>query len=127
VKHLRGARLITGAVVEEVLHLRLRLCLGLERPRGVQALGARDRGHDGGEVGELLGLDGDELIAGLRGLERAGRAWLAVTNASIWVRVESRFCTTPACTRMVSWNPARAFCQRDCASARSCCDEVPLE
>ena len=86
-EHLRVAGLIARAVVEEVLHLRLRLSLGLERARSVEALRARDRGHDGGEIGELLGLNGDELVAGLRGLERAGGAWLAVTSASIWVRV----------------------------------------
>ena len=31
------------------------------------------RGHDGGQVGELLGLQRDELVAGLRGLQRARR------------------------------------------------------
>src|SRR6185437_10839240 len=74
VEHLCVAGLIARAVVEEILHLRLRLSLGFERASSVEALSARDRGHDGGQVSELLGLDGDELIAGLRGLERASGA-----------------------------------------------------
>src|SRR5882757_8446243 len=41
--------------------------------RAFQALGARNRGHHGGEVGELVGLKGDKLIARLRGLQRARR------------------------------------------------------
>ena len=50
-----------------------RLRLALDLARAFQALGARDRRHDGGEIGELRGLEGDELIARLRCLERAGR------------------------------------------------------
>ncbi len=67
-EHLRGAGLIAGAVVEEVgdLLLRLRLVLDLARP--VQALGAGHGGDDRGEVGELLGREAHELVAGLGGL-----------------------------------------------------------
>ena len=55
------------------MSLLLRLLLALDVARAFQALGAGDRRHDRGEVGELLGLERDELVAGLRGLQRAGR------------------------------------------------------
>ena len=38
-----------------------------------QALGTRERRHQGGEIGELICLQSDKLVAGLRGLERARR------------------------------------------------------
>jgi hypothetical protein len=72
VEHLRGVGLIAGAVVEEVLKLLLSLGLALGLARSIQALGAGDRGHDGGKIGELLGLERDELVPRLRGLKRAG-------------------------------------------------------
>ena len=71
-EHLRSAGLIAGAVVEEVFKLLLSLGLALGLARSIQALGAGDRGHDGGKIGELLGLKRDELVARLRGLKRAG-------------------------------------------------------
>ena len=49
-----------------------RLVLALDVAGAFQALGARDRRHDGGEIGELLGLERHELVAGLGGLQRAG-------------------------------------------------------
>jgi hypothetical protein len=72
VEHLRGVGLIAGAVVEEVLKLLLSLGESLGLARSIQALGAGDRGHDGGKIGELLGLERDELVPRLRGLKRAG-------------------------------------------------------
>src|SRR5271166_3948777 len=72
VEHLRGAGLIASAVVEEVLKLLLSLDLALDLARAIQALGARDRRHDGGEIGELLGLKCDELVTRLRSLQRTG-------------------------------------------------------
>ena len=57
VEHLRGAGLVAGAVIEEVGKLLLRLLLVLDIARALQALGACDRRHDGGEVGKLLGLE----------------------------------------------------------------------
>src|SRR5271165_605020 len=71
VEHLRGAGLIASAVVEEVLKLLLSLDLALDLTRTIEALGAGNRRHDGGEIGELLGLKRDELVARLRGLQRA--------------------------------------------------------
>ena len=47
-EHLRNAGLVAGAVVEEVLKLLLSLGLALGLARAIQALGAGDRGHDGG-------------------------------------------------------------------------------
>ena len=42
-----------------------------------EALRPALRGDDRGEVGELLGLQREKLVAGLRRLQRAGRAdWL---------------------------------------------------
>src|ERR1700722_3577987 len=73
VEHLYGARLVAWAVIEEVGKLLLRLQLVLDIARALQALGACDGRHDGGEVGKLLGLERRELIAGLSGLKRAGR------------------------------------------------------
>ena len=40
---------------------------------GIQRLGAPDRCHHGGQIGELLRLEREELITGLGGLKRAGR------------------------------------------------------
>src|SRR5271166_1538251 len=71
VEHLRGAGLIASAVVEEVLKLLLSLDLTLDLARAIQALGTGDRRHDRGEIGELFGLKRDELVARLRGLQRA--------------------------------------------------------
>jgi hypothetical protein len=39
VKHPRVAGLVAGAVIEKVLHLRLRLSLGFERAGGAVVLG----------------------------------------------------------------------------------------
>ena len=52
--------------------LLLRLRLVRDVAGALQALGARDRRHDGGQVGELLRLQRDELVAGLGRLKRAG-------------------------------------------------------
>ena len=71
-EHLCSAGLIASAVVEEVFELLLSLDLALGLARAIQALGAGDRGHDGGKIGELLGLKRDELVARLGGLKRAG-------------------------------------------------------
>ena len=106
-EHLRVAGLIAGAVVEEVLHLRLRLSLGFKRASSVEALGARDRGHDGGEVGELLGLDGDELIARLRRLERAGSALagqLGGLRTGLWNASGSQASTQQERELAIAWN-----------------------
>src|SRR5271166_5622715 len=72
VEHLRGAGLIASAVVEEVLKLMLSLDLALDLTRAIEALGAGARRHDGGDIGELLCLKRDELVTGLRGLQRTG-------------------------------------------------------
>ena len=54
------------------------------------------RGDDRSQVGELLGLQCEELVAGLRRLQRAAADWLDVTSADISVRLVSRLPTTPA-------------------------------
>ncbi len=73
VEHLRVAGLVAGAVVQKLRRLGSRLLLGFDRARPVQTLGSRNRRHHRGEIGELLGLDRDQLIAGLCSLQRAGR------------------------------------------------------
>ena len=94
----------------------LRRCARLSR-LWARAIGGDDRG----QVGELLGLQREELVAGLRRLQRAGRATgSTMTRASICVRVAVEILTTPAWTRMASWNAASEFCQRVWASAISC-------
>ena len=71
-EHLRGAGLVARPVAQEIGQLLLRLGLVRDIARALQALGARDRRHHRGEVGELRGLKRDKLVAGLRGLEGAG-------------------------------------------------------
>ena len=68
---LRGAGLVARPVAQEIGQLLLRLGLVCDIARALQALGARDRRHHRGEVGELRGLKRDKLVAGLRRLEGA--------------------------------------------------------
>ncbi len=67
-KHLRVTGLVAAAVIEKACELLLRLLLALDVSGALQALGARDRRHHGGQIGELLRLDADELVARLRRL-----------------------------------------------------------
>jgi len=77
--------------------LRLRLLLAFDGACTFEALGARDRRHHRGEVGELLGLDCHELICPIEPpAARPVADWLEEMRASIWVRVLSRFWTAPA-------------------------------
>ena len=71
-EHLRGARLVARSVAQEIGQLLLRLGLVRDIARALQALGARDRRHHRGEVGELCRLKRDKLVAGLRSLKGAG-------------------------------------------------------
>ena len=56
-KHLRVTGLVAAAVIEKPRELLLRLLLTLDVSGALQALGARDGRHDGGQVGKLLGLE----------------------------------------------------------------------
>jgi hypothetical protein len=123
VKHLHRLSVVAVAVIEEVLALLLGLGLGCNGTSTFEALGAGNRGHDGGKVGELLGLKGDKLITGLGGLQSTGRR---LTGGDQRIN-PSRFLTTPAWVRMASWKPASAFCQRVLASAISCVEDVAPE
>src|SRR5579859_7886942 len=73
VEHLRGAGLVARPVIEEIGELLLRLLLVLDCARAFQALSPSDRHHDAGQVGQLFGQQRDQLVAGLRRLERPGR------------------------------------------------------
>lgn len=63
-----------GAVRPEQLVILLALCLGGGLARLFQCIGPALRGQHSDEVGELTGLQGEELIAGLRGLSRVARS-----------------------------------------------------
>src|SRR6266446_8497962 len=73
VEHPHGLRLITLRSAEESVELLARLLLVGVGPGASEALCARLRRNDCGQVGELLGLERDELVAGLRGLKAAHR------------------------------------------------------
>ena len=100
VEHPRVAGLVAAARRQEAAELLAGLLLAAARCGRLEALGAALRGDDGGEIGELLGLQGEELVAGLRRLQRAGRDWLDATSDDISARLVSRLPTTPACTCM---------------------------
>ena len=72
-EHLRVAGLVTDARGQEAAALLAPLfsCGG---PLGLrERLGPAVGGDDGGEIGELLGLERQKLVAGLRRLQGAGR------------------------------------------------------
>src|SRR5579884_1534003 len=73
-EHAGVAGLIAGAGGEEAPAL-LAALFGRGRALrfGKRACASIGR-HDGGEVGELLGLEGEDLVAGLRRLQRTGGA-----------------------------------------------------
>ena len=73
VEHLDGLGLIAPAIGEEAPQLFLRLALGLRHAGRLQRLGAALRGEQPGEIGQLSGLNRDQLIAGLRRLQHADR------------------------------------------------------
>src|SRR5882672_2398438 len=64
-KHLHRRRLIAWAWCEEAAELLARLVLGGGALRGLQIVGPTLSGYDGGEVGKLLRLERQELVAGL--------------------------------------------------------------
>src|SRR3546814_10416395 len=73
-EHAGVAGLISAAGGQEAAAL-LATLLGSRRAlRFGQCLSPSVRGDDGREIGELLGLEREELIAGLRRLQGAGRA-----------------------------------------------------
>ena len=68
-----GGRLIAGARRQKPPKLLLPLILGGGLLGALKALGPSLRGDGGGEVRELLGLEGEDLVARLGRLKRAGR------------------------------------------------------
>ena len=68
-----------------------------------------------GEVGELLGLQRQELVAGLGRLKRAGRGLARATSADICVRLVSRLPTTAPAR---AWHPGRPPASSASGSAR---------
>jgi hypothetical protein len=79
VKHRDGGGLVARARRQEAAKLFLRLILSRGLLGGLQGLRASLGRDSGCEVGELLRLESEYLIARLRRLERAGR-WLARRN-----------------------------------------------
>ena len=71
-KHLDGLGLIAPAAVEKLIELRAALLLVGCKAGAIEALGAGLRRDERGQIEELPCLQGDQLIAGLAGLEEAG-------------------------------------------------------
>ncbi len=74
VEHRDRSRLIAAAGRDEAGELLARLVLARRRLRAFEALRAALRGEQRGQVGELLRLEREQLVARLRRLQRAGRA-----------------------------------------------------
>jgi hypothetical protein len=70
-KHLDGLGLITPAGREKAVKLLVGLLLVRGRPSPIQALSPRLCRNNGCQVGNLLGLQRDQLVAGLGCLELA--------------------------------------------------------
>ena len=70
-KHLDGLRLIASAIPQEPLELNAGLLLVGCQAGAIEALCPRLRRDQRGQIRELARLQGDELIAGLGGLQDA--------------------------------------------------------
>jgi hypothetical protein len=71
VKHLDSLRLVAPAIPEEPIELSARLFLVGHHTGAIEALCPGLRRDERGEIRELPCLQGDELIAGLGGLQDA--------------------------------------------------------
>ena len=100
-EHLDGLRLVALRIAEEPVELLARLFLVGGGAGTGEALCARLRRNERGQIGELLGLECDQLACVACRAPTAD--WLDDTSASVSLRVVSRFCTTPAWTLSASW------------------------
>ena len=72
-EHLHGLRLIAPAIGEKLIELNARLFLVGRSAGALETLGAGLRRNQRRQIEELPCLQGDELIARLRGLQDAHR------------------------------------------------------
>jgi hypothetical protein len=71
VEHLDALGLIAPAGCEDLVELHAALFLVCGIAGAIETLGAGLRGDEGGEIDQLPGLEGDQLIAGLARLKDA--------------------------------------------------------
>ena len=81
---------------QEAAQLLAGLGLGRCRIGGVERLRAGEGGERGGEIGELLRLEREQLIAGLAACNAPVADWLAVTSVCTALRAPSILLTAPA-------------------------------
>ena len=72
-EHPHGLGLVTATGGNKLLELRPRLLLVGGGASAIEALGTTLRRDERGQIGELPGLQRDELIAGLTGLQHSDR------------------------------------------------------